>query len=295
MLTQKQFDLLVFLSEEKSAPEISAVASKLGISEEAAEAIVCELAEKKLIEDGKISARGYSALEPYRVKRAIFMAAGFGSRMIPITLNVPKPLVKVHGKRMIDTLLDAVIAAEIEEIYVIRGHLGEQFDQLLDKYPMIRFIENPFYDEGNNIVSVACAGTLIKNAYVLEADLVLSNPKLIQKYQYRSNYLGIPVKQTDDWCVHTENGIITKVAQGGENCHQVVGISYWTEYDGSRLVGQIKEVIHSPGGKNLLWGQVPLVRYKDQYAVAVRDCSKEDVVEIDSFTELKMIDSSYDI
>lgn len=295
MLTQKQFDLLVFLSEEKGAPSISEIAKRLNISEDAAMTLSGELADKKLIEDGMISSRGYSALEPYRVKRAIFMAAGFGSRMIPITLNVPKPLVKVHGKRMIDTLLDAVIAAEIEEIYVIRGHLGEQFDQLLDKYPMIRFIENPFYDEGNNIVSVACAGTLIKNAYVLEADLVLSNPKLIQKYQYRSNYLGIPVKQTDDWCVHTENGIIKDVAQGGVDCHQVVGISYWTEYDGSRLVGQIKEVIHSPGGKNLLWGQVPLVRYKEQYAVAVRDCTKEDVVEIDSFTELKMIDSSYDI
>ena len=86
------------------------------------------LTEAGLMAGGKITEAGLEALEPYRVKRAVFLAAGFGSRMVPITFNTPKPLVRVHGVRIIDTLLDAVVAAGIPEIVVVRGYLGEQFD-----------------------------------------------------------------------------------------------------------------------------------------------------------------------
>ena len=77
-----------------------------------------ELEEKGFIENKQITKKGLKVLEPYRVKRAIFIAAGFGSRLVPITLNTPKPLVRVKGVRIIDTLLDAVIAAGIEEIII---------------------------------------------------------------------------------------------------------------------------------------------------------------------------------
>lgn len=43
-----------------------------------------------------------------KVKRAIIMAAGLGTRMKPVTLETPKPLIKVNGIRMIDTVIDAL-------------------------------------------------------------------------------------------------------------------------------------------------------------------------------------------
>lgn len=150
------------------------------------------------VSEGSVTGYGLRELERYRVKRAVFIAARFGSRLVPITLNTPKPLIRVKGKRLIDSLLDAVIAAGIEEIYIVRGYLTEQFDQLLYKYPMIKFIENPAYNESNNISSIVWANYLLRNAYVLEADLLPYNKKLITRYQYASNYLGIPVKVTDD-------------------------------------------------------------------------------------------------
>ena len=293
MLTQKQFDLLVYLSEQKAAQSQRTIANSLNISAGMVNKLIKELTADGLVEDGLVTPRGYTALEPYRVQRAIFMAAGFGSRMVPLTLNTPKPLIRVNGVRMIDTLIDAVLAAGITEIYVIRGYLAEQFDQLLYKYPMIKFIENPLFNEANNIASIVCAGPLIRNAYILESDLVLSNPKLITKYQYSSNYLAIPVERTDDWCVHIDKGYIDSVGIGGVNCHQIVGISYWTDYDGSRLVEHIKSVYQQPGGKERLWGQVPLNYYRDEYKVSVRECKFEDVVEIDTFNELKAIDPVY--
>jgi CTP:phosphocholine cytidylyltransferase-like protein len=292
-LSKKQFQILVHLEKCKEKKPQREIAEACDMSVGSINRAMAELCEHGFVFDGLITQKGYEALEPYRVKRAIFIAAGFGSRLVPITLNTPKPLVRVNGTRMIDTLLDAVVAAEIEEIYIVRGYLGEQFDQLLYKYPNIKFIDNPLYNEANNISSAMCARHLLQNAYVLEADLVLYNPNLIQKYQYTSNYLGVPVDKTDDWCFETKNKVITKLKIGGENCHHTYGISYWNSEDGLKLFDDIKKVYEMPGGKERYWDQVSLEYCIDNYSVEVRPCSFDDIIEIDSYSDLKRIDSTY--
>ncbi len=254
-----------------------------------------ELTALGYLENGAITEAGGRALEPYRVRRAVFIAAGFGSRMVPITLNTPKPLVRVHGKRIIDTLLDAVVEAEIPEIVIVRGYLGEQFDQLVKKYPNIRFVENPLYNEANNISSALRVRELLRGAYVFEADLVLSNPALVRKYEFETNFLGIPMRRSDDWCFRVEGGTIRALDIGGTDCYQEVGISYWSDADGAKLESDLKAAFEMPGGRELYWEQVPLKAYAEHYRVAVRPCSKEDIVEIDTFNELKAFDKTYDV
>ena len=51
----------------------------------------------------------------HRVERAIIMAAGIGKRMQPVTLNTPKPMVRVQGVRMIDTVIRGLIDNGIKE------------------------------------------------------------------------------------------------------------------------------------------------------------------------------------
>ena len=202
-MKKREFSVLALLVEQNDFLSQREIAEATGLSVGSVNKTMKDMTELGYVDNGLLTEKGLEALEPYRVKRAIFLAAGFGSRMVPITFNTPKPLVRVHGVRMIDTLLDAVVAAGIGEIYIVRGYLGEQFDQLLYKYPMIKFIENPSYNEANNISSAMCVRYLMQNAYVLEADLVLSNPKLIRKYEYRSNFLGVSVeKARGDLCAH---------------------------------------------------------------------------------------------
>lgn len=296
MITKKQFDILETLTESTAPLSQRAIASIVGASIGSVNKTIAELNELGYIADGAITESGLSALEPYRVKRAVFIAAGFGSRLVPITLNTPKPLVRVNGKRIIDSLLDAVVAAGIDEIYIVRGYLAEQFDQLLYKYPNIKFIENPIYNEANNISSAVCASYLLRNAYVCEADLLLYNPKLIKKYQYSSNYLGVPVKKTDDWCLKTNSkGVINHLGIGGVDCYHLFGISYWSETDGARLVEHLNEVYKAPGGKERYWDQVALEYHINDYEIYVRPCTFDDITEIDTFNELKKIDKTYDI
>ncbi len=296
-LTRKQFDILVALAESDAPLKQRELMKTTGHSLGTINRIVRELTEEGLIADGTITAAGLAALEPYRAKRAVFIAAGFGTRLVPITLNTPKPLVRVFGVRIIDRLIDACLAAGINEIYVVRGYLAELFDQLLYKYPMIKFLENPVYNEANNISSSLVARYLLSNAYVFEADLLISNPKIICKYHYSSDFLAIRKDRTDDWCFLVRDGVITEEKVGGEgdNVWQMVGISYWNEADGHKLSQDIPDVYASPGGKERYWEQVPLVYRKDRYAVEVRECTEEDIVEIDTFKELKAIDKTYDV
>ena len=295
-LTRKQFDILSALATAKEPLTQRQLEDKTGHSLGTINKVMKEFAEQGLVENGAIPPAGIDALEPYRAKKAIFIAAGFGTRLVPVTLNTPKPLVRVNGKRMIDTLIDACLEAGISEIYIVRGYLSEQFDQLLYKYPMIKFIENPSYNEANNISSAMAARYLMQNAYVLEADLLVSNPAIIRKYNWRSNVLGIRKDRTDDWCLTVDkDGCVDEEKVGGLDCYQMVGIYYFNAADGAKLSEHIKEAFLAPGGKERYWETVPNQAYKGQYKIEVIPCRDEDIVEIDTFRELKAIDKTYDV
>lgn len=296
-LTRKQFDLLVALAESKIILPQRGGEKENGYFSDTVTRVLAELSELGFAENRSITDSGMNVLEYYRAKRAVFIAAGFGSRLVPITFNTPKPLVRVHGVRIIDRLIDACLAVGINEIYIVRGYLAEQFDQLLYKYPMIKFLENPVYNEANNISSSVVAKSILSNAYVFEADLLLSNPEIIKKYHFTSNFFGIKKERSDDWCFKVKDGLIVEQEIGGEgdDIWQMVGISYWDKVDGRRLSEDIPKVYSSPGGRERYWEQVPLRYCKEHYKVEICECFDKDVVEIDTFKELKAIDSIYDI
>ena len=296
-LTRKQFTVLEKLATSNAAFSQRELEKETGLSLGTVNKTIKELNELGWMENGRITNQGINALEPYCARRAIFIAAGFGSRLVPITFNTPKPLVRVHGIRIIDRLIDACLEAGINEIIIVRGYLAELFDQLLYKYPMIKFLENPAYNEANNISSSLVARYMLSNAYVFEADLLISNPKIIKKYHYTSDFLAIKKQRSDDWCFKVRDGIIIDETVGGEgdDIWQEVGISYWNESDGHRLSQDIADVYASPGGKERYWEQVPLLYRREHYAVEIVECFDEDIVEIDTFNELKAIDPIYDV
>ena len=98
-LTKKQFDILEAYATNNHLTQ-RGLAEITNQSVGNVNRLVKELADANLVADGRITADGLATLEPYRVKRAIFLAAGVGSRLMPVTLNTPKPLVRVKGKRI---------------------------------------------------------------------------------------------------------------------------------------------------------------------------------------------------
>ena len=295
-LTYNEFLVLTSLVKENRKLSQREVSNITNLSLGTINKIISIFFKEKLIDsDNIVTNKGLKVLEPYKVKRAIFLAAGFGSRMVPVTLNTPKPMVKVNGKRIIETLLDAVVDVGIEEIIIVTGYLSEQFELILKKYPNIKLIYNEKYNEANNISSAYLVRDMFSNAYVLESDLILYNKNLIRKYEYQSNFLGKYVDVTDDWCLETKNGIITKEKIGGYNCYQMYGISYYSSEDAKKMKIDLENVYNSPGGKEKYWEQVFLDVYKNHYQIAIRECYDGDIIEIDTFNELKQIDKTYDV
>ncbi|MBA5248881.1 MAG: nucleotidyltransferase family protein [Gammaproteobacteria bacterium] len=58
--------------------------------------------------------------------KAIILAAGRGERMMPLTKNTPKPLLKVHGKPLIEHTINHLKKANITDIVINTAYLGEQ-------------------------------------------------------------------------------------------------------------------------------------------------------------------------
>lgn len=231
-------------------------------------------------------------------ERLILMAAGYGSRMRPVTDETPKPLVRVRGKRMIDDTIEAALEAGIDDIVLVRGYKAEQFDELLDDFPMVRFVENPWYDQGNNILSMYLVRHLLGNSFVAEADLVLRNHGLLAGEQAFSNYLGVPCGHTDDWAFRAESKecgpcIVDLLSTGGDNVHHMFGISYWTVEDAGKLSKELERVVEMPGGRDRYFEEVPLALYKDHHDVYVRECTFDDIVELDTLEELIAEDPSW--
>lgn len=244
--------------------------------------------------DGFITEKGLKALEPYKVKRAIILAAGFGSRMVPATLTLPKPLVKVNGVRFIDTLIDKLLKNDIEEIYVVRGYLKEKFDELLLDYPFIKFIDNDLYITENNISTLMKAINLVDSCYICEADFLIKGDDVIEKYQFETNYLGALVEQTDDWCFDLDgNGNLCNYRKGGHNCVQAYGISFWNHDDSLLLRKYLVKMYSSIENRQKFWEMCIFDDYKDFFDIKPRLVERKDIVEVDSYDELKEIDRSY--
>lgn len=299
-ISKREFEILVYLYRhggEKMSQRKIAAASRLSLG--SVNALLSELTNRGLMKRDTVNQTllltdaGREELEPYRVKRAIFLAAGFGSRLVPVTLQVPKPLILVKGRRIIETMLDAVVAAGIPEIYIVRGYLGEQFDQLLEQYPQIVFLDNPAYRESNNISSAMLVKELFGGAYVLDSDLYLMNPELIRPFEYGSSYTGVFVEKTDDWRLVMKNGKVTGMKIGGTDCYHMYNITFWQPEDGEKFARFLPELYHSLGGKENYWDNVPLEHYNQHFSIDVREIDASDILEIDTLSELQAVDPQY--
>ena len=298
MLSRYEFEILTFLEKNGDGkyPQRT-LSDSLNISGTQIAASIRELNDRDYIVVNEdiycITKKGLEALEPYRVKRAVILAAGFGSRMVPATLERPKPMVKVNGVRIIDTLLDAIVAVGINDITLVRGYKKEKFDELYEKYPFIKLVDNDIYAQTNNISSALAVLNKIDQCYLCESDLYITNPEVITKYQYCSNILGSYSLQTDDWSFKMKDGYITDYQKGNTYCYNYYGISYWTKEDCEKLRKDFQLVYEEENGKDYFWEFVPLVLKHDNYQVEIRQCCKSDIMEIDNFYELIQLDPSY--
>lgn len=232
----------------------------------------------------------------YQVKRAIIMAAGIGKRMQPITLKTPKPLVKVNGIRMIDTVIRGLHENGIYEIYIVVGYLKEQFQCLEEEYEGVKLIENPYYDTCNNISSLYMARQYLEDVIILDGDQLIYHNEILNPYFERSGYNAVWTDETtDEWLMTVENGVVTHCSRnGGERGWQLFSISRWNAQDGEKLKRHLEIEFEEKKNRQIYWDDVAMFCYPKEYELGIRKMKFSDIIEIDSLEDLARMDSNYE-
>lgn len=227
---------------------------------------------------------------------AILMAAGLGSRMRPLTDTTAKPLVKVNGTPLIETVIAALEKRGVDEIYIVTGYKAEQFGAIFAKNGKVSLVHNPEYATKNNINSVAVVADKMKDAdcFICEADLFVANDAVLCRELPRSGYFGKMVKgYSDDWVFDTDSsGRITRVGKCGEDRFNMVGVSYFRQADAAKIANAIVEDVKKPENAQLFWDEVVDRLVKNgELDLVVHPVSPDEIVECDTVEDLKNLEA----
>ncbi len=212
--------------------------------------------------------------------------------MLPLTESTPKPLLKVKGESLIETVIDGLKRAGTERIFVVSGYLGEQFLPLEKKYEGLKVLNNPYFEKINNISSVYTAREVLKtgDCLICEADLYLKNRELLSNLPEESCYYGKMIAgHSGDWVFELDgDGWITRVGKGGNDCYNMVGLAYFCRKDAELLGHCIEEAFGEPGHEDWFWDDV-VNRNLDRLKLKVRPVESDDIYEVDNPGELEAL------
>lgn len=163
------------------------------------------------------------------IRQAVIVAGGLGSRFGDRTKLMPKGFIEIDGVPMVERSVQKLIAAGIEEIIIGTGHCSGYYDELAEKYHIIKTVRNDNYMNTSSMGTLEVCVPYIKGDFLLlESDLVYDS-------------VGLKVLQNEQ----RPNVIL---ASGKSNSHDEVYLA--ADDDGILYeVSKNKEIIPNPSGE----------------------------------------------
>lgn len=220
---------------------------------------------------------------------AIILAAGLGSRLKPLTKEVPKPLVKVNGLSLIERQIYLLKEAGICEIVIVIGYMSDKFKFLEKKYN-VKLIYNNKYREYNNIYSLYLAQDYLNNTYILEGDVYLTKNLFIENLKHSTYFAVKKEMYENEWVLKYDNKKrLQEIYIGYEKGAYVMsGISYWNIDDTKVIKDKLNKLIKNKNFKNLYWDDI-LRKEVENFNINVEEVDFNCVYEIDTVEDLENV------
>ena len=230
--------------------------------------------------------------------RAILVAAGMGTRLRPLTNTIPKSLVEVNGISLLERQIINLKEIGIDEIIVLTGYLHEKFDDLVEKYNLVKIV-NDKYDVYNNIYTMYLAREYLHDAFVIDADNYINKNFLPKaKPEHSEYYSACKENIVGEWILkYDESHKLYRVdigKEGDKPSYIMSGASYWSERDGKIIAQKIDEKVNNRDFENLYWDDIVVENLKD-LDVYVNKIDSNDIFEIDSLKDLEYLKNKLSI
>lgn len=152
------------------------------------------------------------------LKRAVILAAGGGTRLRPLTAEMPKCLTEVCNKPILFNTLELLKKNGINEVVIVVGHFKDKIMDCVNKHfkdMKIIYVHNPVYDKTNNIYSLWLAREYMKEDFILlEGDIFFEDMLIKKLINEKKEILALLAKHhswMDGTVATLSNGYITSL------------------------------------------------------------------------------------
>lgn len=250
--------------------------------------------EKSIAGTYELTGAGDEFLEQFRVDGALIIAAGFGSRFVPLTFEMPKGLLEVFGERMIERQIRQLHEVGVTDITIAVGYLKEKFEYLIDKYD-VKLLYNPEYSCKNTLTTIYRARKVLegRNMYLLSSDNWMRS-NMFHTYECGAWYSAAFMDgETSEWVLsYNKKGRITDVQVGGRDAWVMYGPVFFSKTFSEKFLPILGEYYRTPGTEQFYWEQVYL-DHVDQLEMDINRQPDNQVYEFENLEELRQFDSRY--
>lgn len=222
-----------------------------------------------------------------------------GTRLRPLSISTPKPLLEVKGKPIIESIIQTLISKGIEDIYIVLGYKKEAFKYLEEKYQEIHFIYNKDFETKNTMSAIYAAKDILKDDFIIiDGDLYVGNRNIFNTKITQSIFLYRPLElQNQQWGLHLDylTSNVLEVRKPEEMTYlnnKFYGVSFWLKKDLELLVHDIvskyeDETYYSKTYEEMINNII------DKITLGVREIPDKQLFEIKVLEDLLEVDDSY--
>lgn len=176
--------------------------------------------------------------------KAIILAAGKSTRLLPLTKEIPQPLLKVGKKAILEHQIDLLKHVGVNDIVVITGYLSEQIE-IFCKSKNVKTVFNPFYEVSGMALTLWSVKNYIKDDFLFLYSDILFDYKVLVDLMKKDDDICLAIKKNglreEAEKVIESDGLIENVTKSeisGEN-GEFIGLAKFSKQGSVKLLNML--------------------------------------------------------